>query len=93
MQSAAVQYGVGYVGLFIATYDDIVIPEDFLYQEDSTEQYFGNSLLQNGYEMGAHGYNHQSLARAGEVPEDLGYNAWASEEDMAASLTELRDIA
>ena len=93
MQSAAVQYGVEYVGLFIATYDDIVIPEDFLYQEDSTEQYFGNSLLQNGYEMGAHGYNHQSLAGAGEVPEDLGYNAWASEEDMAASLTELRDIA
>lgn len=93
MQSAAVQYGVGYVGLFIATYDDIVIPDEFLYQEDSTEQYFGNSLLQNGYEMGAHGYNHQSLAGAGEVPEDLGYNPWASEEDMAASLTELRDIA
>ena len=93
MQSAATLFHVDYVGLFIATYDDIVIPDDFHYVQDSTEQYFGNSLLQNGFEMGAHGYNHQSLAGAGQVPRELGYNAWANAGDMAASLTELRQIA
>lgn len=93
MQSAASRYDLSYVGLFIATYDDIVDPADFSYIRDSVEQYFGNSLLDNGFEMGAHGYNHQSLALAGQVPEKLGYNAWGDEADMAASLTELREIA
>lgn len=92
MQSAAVRYNVGYVGLFIATYDDVVDPEDFFYTMDSTEQYFGNSLLDNGFEMGAHGYNHQSLALAGQVPADLGYTPWGSVGDMEASLAELVDI-
>ena len=77
MQSRRRAVRSGVCGAVHRHLDDIVIPEDFLYQEDSTEQYFDNSLLQNGYEMGAHGYNHQSLAGAGEVPEDLGYNAWA----------------
>lgn len=93
MQSAANRYGLSYVGLFIATYDDVVDPEEFSYIGDSTEQYFGNSLLDNGFEMGAHGYNHQSLALEGQVPEEMGYNPWAGEADMAASLSELRGIA
>lgn len=93
MQSAARRYGYKYVGLFIATYDDNVRPEDFSYTLDSVEQYFGNSLLDAGYEMGAHGYNHQSLALEGAVPQKLGYHAWASKEDMAASVTALRRIA
>lgn len=93
MQNAARSYDCGYVGLFIATYDDVVDPEDFLYQKDTVEQYFGNSLLDNDFEIGAHGYNHQSLALEGGVPDDLGYNSWASEKDMAASLVELRSIA
>ena len=93
MQNAARRYNYGYVGLFIATYDDVVDPEDFAYQKDSVEQYFGNSLLDNGFEIGAHGYNHQSLALDGQVPDDLGYNPWADEGDMAASLTELLEIS
>lgn len=92
MQNAAQQYNYDYVGLFIATYDDVVDPDDFFYQKDTVEQYFGNSLLDNNFEIGAHGYNHQSLALDGEVPADLGYNAWDNEGDMEASLTELLDI-
>lgn len=92
MQSAAVRYNYSYVGLFMATYDNIVDPEDFDYVMDSTEQYFGNSLLDNGFEMGAHGYNHQSLALQGQVPKDLGYKPWDSISDMAASLTKLVEI-
>ncbi len=93
MQSAASRYNLEYVGLFIATYDNIVVPENFAYTKDTVEQYFGNSLLQNGFEMGGHGYNHQSLALEGQVPKDMGYKAWSGEADMAASLTKLREIA
>ena len=92
MQSAAVRYNLRYVGLFMATYNDIVNPADFEYADDSTEQYFGNSLIDNGFEMGAHGYNHQSLVLAGQAPEELGYKPWADEADMAASLTEVLEI-
>ncbi len=92
MQSAATRFSYKYVGLFIATYDDVVNPDLFAYSKDSVEQYFGNSLLENGFEMGAHGYNHQSLALEGQVPDDLDYNAWADTEDMAASLEKLRQI-
>ena len=93
MQNAARRYGYGYVGLFIASYDDIVDPDDFSWQHDSVEQYFGQSLLDNGFEIGAHGYNHQSLALKGEVPSDMGYNPWADEADMEASLTEMLSIS
>ena len=92
MQSAAKRYNIQYVGLFMATYDDIVDPARFAYQRDATEQYFGNSLLENGYEMGAHGYNHQSLVLEGQAPDDLGYNPWGGVDAMAASLTKLVEI-
>ena len=65
MQKIAKQTGDIYTGLFVATYNDIVNPDDFYYEQNSMEQYYGNSLLKNGYELGAHGYNHQSLAERG----------------------------
>lgn len=93
MQSAAVRYNLRYVGLFMATYNDIVNPEAFAYTDDPVEQYFGNSLMDNGFEMGLHGYNHQPLVTAGQTPEDLGYKPWSGRLDMAASLEELVEIA
>lgn len=93
MQSAARRYGYGYVGLFMATYDDVVDPEEFSYSPDPAEQYFGNSLLANGFEIGAHGYNHQPLVLAGETPDYLDYNAWSGETSMEASVAELREIS
>ena len=92
MQKVAQRYGDIYTGLFIATYNNVVDPEEFYYEKSSTEQYFGNSLLRNGNEMGAHGYNHQSLTLEGGTPESMGYVAWADEEDMTASLEELTEI-
>lgn len=93
MQKAANKYDYRYTGLFIATYNDIVDPDDFVFEAPSMEQYYGNSLLRAGHEMGLHGYNHQSLAKAGEVPDDMGYKAWGSADDMAASIEELLSIA
>lgn len=92
MQKVANRYGDRYVGLFIATYNNIVDPDGFTYDEPSMEQYYGNSLLKAGHEMGAHGYNHQSLTQAGGTPEEMGYQPWKDGEDMAASLVELDSI-
>lgn len=92
MQSAAKKYHLSYTGLFMATYNDIVNPENFEYSKDNMEQYFGDSLVKNGYEMGAHGYNHQSLTLAGGTPKELHYVPWDSQEDMAASIRKLAEI-
>ena len=92
MQKVANRYGDRYVGLFIATYNDIVDPDEFTYEEPSMEQYYGNSLLKAGHEMGAHGYNHQSLTLAGGTPEEMGYQPWDNTADMVASLKELDEI-
>jgi len=93
MQAAAVRYHYIYTGLFISTYNDEVNPSRFSFDAPSMMQYYGNSLLRSGHEMGAHGYNHQSLAEEGLVPEDMHYKAWNSEADMAASIRELSSIA
>lgn len=92
MQSAAKRYDIAYTGLFMATYDDIVDPEFFKYTKDTMEQYYGDSLLKNNFEMGAHGYNHQSLTLAGGTPESLGYTPWAGMEDMKLSLDKFSEI-
>lgn len=93
MQSAAKKFNLSYTGLFMATYNDIVNPDDFEYSMDSMEQYFGNSLLKNDFEIGAHGYNHQSLTLKGGTPAELGYTPWNNQGDMEASLSELKSIA
>ena len=92
MQKVAQRYGDVYTGLFITTYNNIVDPKDFYYEKSSTEQYFGNSLIRSGNEMGAHGYNHQSLTLKGGTPKSMGYASWADEQDMASSLEELIEI-
>lgn len=93
MQKAASLYGAKYTGLFIATYDNIVDPDKFFFVKQNMMRYYGDSLIRDGHEMGAHGYNHQSLAEAGQIPDKLGYNSWASLADMTASIVELREIA
>ena len=92
MQVIARKYGDVYTGLFVSSYNDVVEPEKFTKDVSSTVQYYGNSLLKNGYEMGAHGYNHQSLTLAGGTPASMEYNPWASTEDMAASIDMLTEI-
>lgn len=92
MLQIAKAYGDVYTGLFVATYNDETDPAGLSYTESSTELYFGNSLLKNGYEMGAHGYNHQPLTLAGGTPDELHYTPWASEQDMVSSLQRLGGI-
>lgn len=92
MLQVAKAYGDVYTGLFVAAYNDITDPDRLAYTESATELYFGNSLLKNGYEMGAHGYNHQPLTGAGGTPAEMQYQPWTSEQAMSQSLTTLTEI-
>lgn len=93
MQKIAKKYEDIYTGLFIATYNNIVDPDRFSYDMTSMEEYYGSSLLKSGNEMGAHGYNHQSLTLEGGTPKSMGYTPWKNSQDMAASICELTEIA
>ncbi len=93
MQSAAKKHNLSYTGLFMATYNDIVNPDEFVFEKDDMELYFGNSLLKNDFEIGAHGYNHQSLTLSGGTPEYLGYKPWNSEHDMFEAIRYMNNIA
>lgn len=93
MQKLANRLDYVYTGLFVTTYNNIVDPDSFTLEAGSTEQYFGNSLLRAGHEMGAHGYNHQSLAKKGDTPKEMGYKGWKDQEDMEKSLKTLLEIA
>ena len=92
MQSVAKKYNLKYTGVFMATYDNIVNPSEFHYEKDEMEQYYGNSLQKNGFEMGVHGYNHQSLTLEGGTPKEMGYRPWASISDMCSSLEKYMEI-
>lgn len=86
------QYGILHTGLIIEDYSDLV--EAPFVRTDSVERFlfFGNMLQNQGGELGFHGYNHMPLCMEGFDYKGLydGYNLWASPEEMAASLAELR---
>ncbi|MDO5517225.1 MAG: DUF2194 domain-containing protein, partial [Clostridium sp.] len=95
MNSAAKKNNVLYTGLFVATYNSIVNPDEFVLENDSMEKYYGNSLLKNNYEIGLHGYNHQPLVGEGYLTSEDGENyiPWQSQSDMEASIRELYNYA
>jgi hypothetical protein len=47
---------------------------------------FGYEVINSNGELGIHGYNHQSLAPANYIKQDLGYKPWANENDMEESI-------
>lgn len=91
MQRAANQYDYSYTGLFITSYNNDV--KNYEIVEDSNFEYYGNSLLKNGFEIGLHGYNHQPLALKGFIPKDMEYVPWNSKEDMIAAVNTLDQYA
>lgn len=88
-------FGIKHTGMIIEEYsDDVTAPFE---RNDSTTQFvtFGNMLLNNGGELGLHGYNHMPLCLKG-VDDDMQfaeYSLWDSTDDMKASLTELNGFA
>jgi len=91
VKELAEKHGVAYTGLVIEEYSDQV-EGPFARNEDIARyQYFGNTLLAMGGEIGFHGYNHMPLCLKnfdfqGQYE---SYKRWESYGDMRASLEEL----
>ncbi|MED4583012.1 DUF2194 domain-containing protein [Brevibacillus choshinensis] len=87
----AADYDVVYTGALIKTYNDRVEPpfEDHEGTDKNNLITYGRDLLKLGGELGIHGYNHQSLVTDQSRVNELGYNAWPSEQNMTESLREL----
>ena len=89
------KYGIVHTGLIIENYSDEVCGT---YEGNSaTSRFlkFGNMLLNNGGELGFHGYNHMPLCLEG-VDEDKQYGEyklWKSKEAIGTALQELRDFS
>ena len=85
------KYDLKYTGFVIETYNNNTTGP-FKNPEAKNLQdllIYGTELLRGGGEIGIHGYNHQSLAPAGYIKQDLKYNSWNNENDMVSSIKEL----
>ena len=89
------KYGILHTGLIIENYSDEVAAPFEGNKETSRFLKFGNMLLNNGGELGFHGYNHMPLCLEG-IDEDKqygDYKLWKSSEDIETALKELRDFS
>lgn len=91
IREMAKQYGIRYTGLVIEEYSDQIEPPFDRNSDVTRYRYFGNQLLDDGGEIGFHGYNHMPL-----VLENFDYKGqfdtyknWKSMKDMKASVSEL----
>lgn len=88
------KYGIIYTGLIIEDYSDIV-EEPFVRTKDVERfEFFGNMLLNEGGELGFHGYNHMPLCMDNYDYMGLydSYNKWPSVENMKQAITEVRSF-
>ncbi|SEA68014.1 hypothetical protein SAMN05216349_12239 [Oribacterium sp. KHPX15] len=90
----AKQYGIDYTGLVIEDYSDVVsgaFPRNY---ETSQFLYYGNMLLDEGGEIGIHGYNHMPLVLENFDYQDKydSYVPWPTTNDIKKSLREVFDF-
>ncbi|MBM7624818.1 DUF2194 domain-containing protein [Sporohalobacter salinus] len=87
------RYNLKYTGLVIGSYNlqtSGSLP-DFYQQNLEDIKYFGRRLAEAGGELGIHGYNHNSLALAGEMNfNEYGYYPWESRLVMEKGLMKLK---
>ena len=88
-------YQLRYTGMIIEKYsDDVEAPFE---KNEEVAQFttFGNMLLNEGGELGFHGYNHMPLCIAGIDDEQQygNYELWASAEDVKEAIRELHDFS
>ena len=89
------EYGIVHTGLIIENYsDEVAAPFE---GNEATSRFlkFGNVLLNNGGELGFHGYNHMPLCLEG-IDEDKkygDYKLWKSKEDIKTAWNELRTFS
>ncbi len=81
------KYGIKFTGLLIDDYSEEV--DGSFPQQKDTERFdhFGSLLLDNGGEIGIHGYNHLPLCFNGfDFKNKVDYKTWKSKEDAVRAL-------
>ena len=88
------KYSIPFTGLIIENYDDETDGEVERNTAISDYSYYGNMLLDEGGELGYHGYNHQPLCGPDfQYSVDLGYHTWTSTDAMAKAMTEVKEFS
>ena len=86
----AQQYSIRFTGVMIENYEDDTQSAPDRQLDTQQFRYFGSLLLQQGGEVGFHGYNHQPLVLPDTDYKDLySYRQWPSEDAIAAAMNEL----
>lgn len=88
-------YHIRYTGGIIEEYSDDVAAPFEKNKEEAQFTTFGNMLLNDGGELGFHGYNHMPLCIKGiDENQQYGeYKLWESAEDVKAAMEELYDFS
>lgn len=87
------KYNLKYTGLITGIYNlDPTSPlENFNEGDLNNIKYLGRKLSEANGELGIHGYNHNSLALAGELNfAEYGYSPWESQRTMEEGLQKLK---
>ena len=93
LMKLAQQYSIRFTGVMIENYEDDT--QSMPVRQPDTQQfrYYGSLLLQQGGEVGFHGYNHQPLVLSDTDYKGLyAYHQWPSEEAIVAAMNELIDF-
>lgn len=85
------KYGILHTGLIIEQYSDDIEPPFDRNKSIERFSFFGNMLLNNGGELGFHGYNHMPLCLEGYDYAGLydEYRQWSSIDNMEEAVKEL----
>lgn len=86
-------YGIKYSGVLIEDYTEDV-DGSFPRQTDSERfRHFGSLLLENGGEIGLHGYNHLPICFTGfDFNKEVDYKTWKTEGDAVRAQSEALDF-
>lgn len=87
------KYGVKFTGVIIENYLDDTSGAIEHNRDIIQYQYFGNTLLRHGGELGYHGHNHQPLCLENtNYGDELPYKTWESYEAMKNSVSALQEF-
>ncbi len=87
------KYGIRYTGMLIDDYSEEV--DGYFPQQKDTERFthFGSLLLDNGGEIGLHGYNHLPLCFTGfDFKGLVNYIPWKNQDDAIRALNTAIDL-
>ena len=94
MMELARKYGLHYTGMLIETYDDQVKAPFTPINKVHGFEYFGAMMLDEGFEIALHGYNHMPLVLENfDYMGTLPYKKWKTTEDMGEALQEAARFA